>query len=168
MVRWLYSTNAKDIGTLYLIFAVFAAMIGTAFSVLTAVELIENIITFSYNSYNFFEHVSEYIIAIYQKFTQGVLVCSVLMFVFLFYSVGAKDSYSISGTTNQSASQLSFILPILFIYPLGNSPIFNFEDIVFTSSIIGPVFIQSVTYKKSFISFITSIKYKIYFVNNKF
>ena len=118
MVRWLYSTNAKDIGTLYLIFAVFAAMIGTAFSVLTAVELIENIMTFSYNSYNFFEHVSEYIIAIYQKFTQGVLVCSVLIFVFLFYSVGAKDSYSISGTTNQSASQLSFILPILFIYPL--------------------------------------------------
>lgn len=39
MSNWLSSTNAKEIGTLYLIFSVFAGMIGTAFSVLIRLEL---------------------------------------------------------------------------------------------------------------------------------
>ena len=39
MERWFYSTNAKDIGNLYLIFALFSGLLGTAFSVLIRLEL---------------------------------------------------------------------------------------------------------------------------------
>ena len=37
--RWFLSSNAKDIGTLYLIFALFSGLLGTAFSVLIRLEL---------------------------------------------------------------------------------------------------------------------------------
>jgi len=37
--RWFLSCNAKDIGTLYLIFALFSGLAGTAYSVLIRLEL---------------------------------------------------------------------------------------------------------------------------------
>ena len=37
--RWFNSTNAKDIGTLYFMFALFSALLGTSFSVLIRLEL---------------------------------------------------------------------------------------------------------------------------------
>ena len=38
-MNWFTSTNAKEIGSLYLIFSVFSGMIGTAFSILIRAEL---------------------------------------------------------------------------------------------------------------------------------
>ena len=53
--RWLYSTNHKDIGTLYIIFALFAGVIGTFFSILIRLELTttgDQIFNGNYQLYN--------------------------------------------------------------------------------------------------------------------
>ncbi|PWR19852.1 cytochrome c oxidase subunit I [Zavarzinia compransoris] len=51
--RWLFSTNHKDIGTLYLIFAVFAGLIGGAMSMIIRLELQEPGLQWIHNGHMF-------------------------------------------------------------------------------------------------------------------
>jgi cytochrome c oxidase subunit 1 len=55
IVRWLFSSSAKDIGYLYLIFAIFSGIIGTALSMIIRAELAlpgTQILSGNYQLYN--------------------------------------------------------------------------------------------------------------------
>jgi len=52
--RWLYSTNHKDIGSLYIIFGAFAGLVGTSFSIMIRIALA------SPGSHSLFNNVYEY------------------------------------------------------------------------------------------------------------
>jgi heme/copper-type cytochrome/quinol oxidase subunit 1 len=55
VTRWLFSTNHKDIGTLYMIFGFFSGMIGTTLSIMLRMELAApgtQILSGNYQVYN--------------------------------------------------------------------------------------------------------------------
>ncbi len=56
--RWLYSTNHKDIGTMYLILAVIGGIVGAVFSLLLRMELAEPGMQFFGDDYQFFNVVT--------------------------------------------------------------------------------------------------------------
>src|SRR5216117_4482834 len=56
--RWVYSTNHKDIGTMYLIFAIFAGVIGAAMSIAIRIELMYPGIQFFHETHYYDEAVT--------------------------------------------------------------------------------------------------------------
>ena len=52
--RWVYSTNHKDIGTLYIIFSIIAGLIGSGFSIMLRAQLAHPHGTFFHGDYQFY------------------------------------------------------------------------------------------------------------------
>jgi len=83
-VNWINSTNAKEIGTLYLIFAVFAGMIGTAFSVLIRLELAAPGVQFLQGDHQLFNVIISAHAFIMIFFMVNIFCCIILLYKFKF------------------------------------------------------------------------------------
>ena len=102
-MNWLNSTNAKEIGTLYLIFSVFSGMIGTAFSVLIRLELSSPGVQYLQGDHQLFN-----------------VIISAHAFIMIFYMVMScfypNDNLFISLVREKLINKISdFILTIYFL-----------------------------------------------------
>lgn len=81
-MNWINSTNAKEIGTLYLIFAVFAGMIGTAFSVLIRLELAAPGVQFLQGDHQLFNVIISAHAFIMIFFMVNIFCCLIVLYKF--------------------------------------------------------------------------------------